>query len=194
MKRFPLRGLLIATIALATTAFTLTDTPPDSEAPSVETLTLRTSHQVTITYGRRNATIQVTPIRGQRAPWRGDLAEGAVYASGRWTTFKFEKTGEGFEAVAQIPEFQLVEAFAILTDSRTSYTWVEEDWPMRARADDEPDNDEKPEEPAPEDPPEDEPCNMIDIRDPWTGECGASEMKDPWEDEEVNDPVVTLSI
>lgn len=181
---------MIAAVALASTAFTLTDTVPHSEAPSVETLTLRSSHHVTITYSRRSATITLRPIRGQRAPWRGDVLEGAVYASGRWTTFKLDKTDEGYEAVARIPEFRSVEAFALLTEAGSSYTWIEQD--PQARDEDDSDGDDKPEEPEPEDPPED--GGLCDgIVDPWTGEC-YSEILDPWGDEESGSQVVTFTI
>ena len=184
---------MIAAVAIASTAFTLADSSPST--PSVEMLAFRSSHQVTITHSQGSASIVLTPLRGRRAPWRGDVVEGAVYASGRWTTFTFDKTGGGYRATARIAEFGDVDAFAVLTESGASYTWVEEDRPVQANGDadngDKP-KDPDPEEPEPEDPPED--GGLCDgIVDPWTGECD-SEIRDPWEDEETDGQTVQFTI
>ncbi len=65
------------------------------------------THTVTITYSSRSATIRLEPRRGARAPWRGDVKEGAPYSceAARWTTSQFSQMEDGvYEATAHLPE------------------------------------------------------------------------------------------
>lgn len=194
MNRLSLPLLAAGLIALAASAFSPPSAPSADAAP-VTVLTSAT-HTVTITYSGRRSTVRVVPMRGARAPWRGALTEGAVYSSRdkSWTTFKFEQVEDGvFEASARLPGSSEVAAFAVLTEAGSSYTWIEEDWPVMAQDD----GDEKPEEPAPDDPEPDDPpeegglCNGI--VDPWTGECD-DEIRDPWEGEETTTQMMSFNI
>ncbi|MEL6614429.1 MAG: hypothetical protein AAFQ43_01750 [Bacteroidota bacterium] len=192
MLRLPL--LLIAGIALlaASTVPASGDATADAAPEAKATHTLILDYQQTRGDMRR-AMLTIAPKEdGARPLWRGKLrAISVLTTKGQWILIdRFQESRTITEARVLLPDPQTVSAILLHPERGGMFGWkVEEgepgyteiEWTYFTQ------DGEETEEPEPEEPEEpaddDKPCNMVDVRDPYTGECGESELKDPYENE-----------